>query len=60
MGFNDIAIRCILRKIRLDIKDLDIRRVRYVKHIINLIIKAFLFGKDKDSLEAEDIIKLKI
>jgi hypothetical protein len=51
---NDVAIRCILQKIRPDIKEPDNRRVRYVGNIINLVTKAFLFGNDEDSFEADE------
>jgi hypothetical protein len=34
-----------------DIKDPDGRRVRCLAHIISLVAKAFLFGKDIESLE---------
>jgi hypothetical protein len=45
---NDTYIRAILRKHRSNIKDFDSRRVRCLKHIINLAAKAFLFGKNVD------------
>jgi hypothetical protein len=38
--------------LRPDIKNPDSRRVRCLGHIINLAAKAFLFGKDSDSFEA--------
>jgi hypothetical protein len=50
-GPNDTAIRVILRDLNPDIKDPDSRRVRYFAYIINLVAKAFLFGKDVKSLE---------
>jgi hypothetical protein len=50
-GSNDTAIRAILRDLDPDTKDPDGRRVRYFAHIINLVAKAFLFGKDVESLE---------
>jgi hypothetical protein len=50
-GPNDTAIRAILRDLNPDIKDPDSRRVRCFAHIINLVAKAFLFGKDVESLE---------
>jgi hypothetical protein len=46
---NDVAIRCILR--------LDSQRVRCLGHVINLGAKAFLFGNDEESLEAENMKK---
>jgi hypothetical protein len=50
-GRNDICIRAILRKYRLNIKDPDSRRVRCLKHIINLAAKAFLFGKNVNAFK---------
>ena len=50
-GPNDTAIQAILRDLYPDIKDPDGRRVRCLSHIINLVAKAFLFGKDIESLE---------
>jgi hypothetical protein len=50
-GPNDTAIRGILRELDPDIKDPDGRRVRRFAHTINLVAKAFLFGKDVESLE---------
>jgi hypothetical protein len=47
-GRNDTCIRAILRKHRPDIKDSDSRRIRYLRYIINLAAKAFLFGKNAD------------
>lgn len=48
---NDTAIRAILRDLDADVKDPDGRRVRRLGHIINLVAKAFLFGKDVEGLE---------
>jgi hypothetical protein len=48
---NDIYIRVILRKHRFNIKDPNSRRVRCLKHIINLAAKAFLFGKNVDAFK---------
>jgi hypothetical protein len=45
---NNVYIRVILRKYRPNIKDPDNHRVRYLRYIINLIVKAFLFGKNTD------------
>ena len=50
-GQNDTAIQAILRDLDPDIKDPESRRVRCFAHIINLVVKAFLFGKDVKSLE---------
>jgi hypothetical protein len=49
---NDTAIRAILKHLRPDIQDPDSRRVWCLGHITNLAAKAFLFGKDPDSFEA--------
>ena len=57
---NDVAIRCILRSIRPDIKDPDSRRVRCLGHVINLVAKAFLFGNDDESFETEGMTKKEI
>jgi hypothetical protein len=50
-GRNDTYIRVILRKHRPNIKDPNSRRVRYLRHIINLAAKAFLFGKNADAFK---------
>jgi hypothetical protein len=52
-GSNDICLRVICRNLRPDIKDPDTKRVRYLKHILNLTAKAFLFRKDTKSFEEE-------
>jgi hypothetical protein len=54
---NDVVIRYILRELRPDIKEPDNRRVRCLEHIINLVIKVFLFGNDAESLETGNIKK---
>jgi hypothetical protein len=54
---NDTAIRVILTQLCLTLKDLDSRRVRYLSYIINLVVKAFLFGNDADSFEEESQTK---
>jgi hypothetical protein len=48
---NDIYIRVILKKHRPNIKDFNSRRVRYLKYIINLAVKTFLFGKNVDAFK---------
>jgi hypothetical protein len=48
---NDIYIRAILRKYRPNIKDPNSRRVRCLKYIINLAVKAFLFDKNADAFK---------
>ena len=50
---NDLAIKIILQRLRPDIRCPQKRRVRCLGHIINLAAKAFLFGNDPASLEAE-------
>jgi hypothetical protein len=48
---NDIYIRVILRKYRPNIKDPNSRRVRCLRYIINLAVKAFLFSKNTDAFK---------
>ena len=43
---NDTCIRTICQQ--LNIKNADSRRVQYLEYIINLAVKAFLFGDDVD------------
>ena len=51
---NDKAIRLLLQQLRPDIANSDKgRRIRCIGHIINLVMKAFLFGEDADSFEIE-------
>lgn len=50
---NDVAIRYILKRLRPDIKHPESRRVRCLGHILNLAVKAFLFGHDPESFEVE-------
>ena len=50
---NDIAIRVTLAYLCPDLKDPDSKYVKYLRYIINLIVKAFLFGKDADIFEEE-------
>jgi hypothetical protein len=45
---NATYLRTIYRRLRLNIKDPDSRRVRYLGYILNLTAKAFLFGKNAD------------
>jgi hypothetical protein len=54
---NDVAIRLILAHLRPDLKNPDSRRVRCLGHIINLVAKAFLFGKDADAFEEDSQTK---
>jgi hypothetical protein len=49
---NNLAVDTIYRA--LDITNAAERRLRYLKHILNLAAKAFLFGKDiKNTLDFE-------
>ena len=50
-GNKNTCWRAIYRKLRPDIKAPDNRRVRCLGHILNLVAKAFLFGKDADAFE---------
>jgi hypothetical protein len=50
---NDVAIQHILKRLRPDIKHPESRRVRCLGHILNLAVKAFLFGHDPESFEVE-------
>jgi hypothetical protein len=50
---NDVAIQHILKRLRPDIKHPESRRVRCLGHILNLTVKAFLFGHDPESFEVE-------
>lgn len=52
-GSNNICLRVIYRNLRLNIKDPDARRIRYLGYILNLTAKAFLFRKDTKSFEEE-------
>jgi hypothetical protein len=52
-GRNNIVIRALLAYLRPNIKDPNSRRLRYLGYIINLVIKAFLFGKDVDTFEED-------
>ena len=45
-----------MKKIDSSIKDIVLYRSRYLKYIVNLTIKAFLFSKDSKAFKA--IIKL--
>jgi hypothetical protein len=48
---NNLIIKIILQRLRLDITYLGERRVRCLRHIINLAAKAFLFSNNKESFE---------
>jgi hypothetical protein len=51
---NDTYLRAICRKLRPNIKDPDNRRVRCLRHILNLATKVFLFKTDADSFEEKN------
>ena len=53
---NDTCIRALLRQLRPDIQDPDARRTRCLNHIINLVAKALLFGKDTQTFDFIDHI----
>jgi hypothetical protein len=57
---NDTAVRVILAYLRPDLKDPDSRRVKCLRHIINLAAKAFLFGKDADAFKEESKTKKRL
>jgi hypothetical protein len=50
-GANDICLRVICRKLRLNIKNPNNRRVKCLKHILNFTAKAFFFEIDVDSFK---------
>jgi hypothetical protein len=50
-SFNDIIIRVILAYLRFNLKDSDFKRIKYLKYIINLIVKTFLFKKNADAFK---------
>jgi hypothetical protein len=58
MGSNNIIIYYILQTLRSNIKEPNTRSVRYIRYIINLIIKAFLFRQDIESLKEERLSKI--
>jgi hypothetical protein len=47
-GANDIYLREICRKLRLDIKNPDSRRIRYLEYILNLAAETFIFNIDSE------------
>jgi polyhydroxyalkanoate synthesis regulator protein len=57
---NDTAIRAILTYLLLKLEDPDSKRVRYLSYIINLAVKAFLFGKNADAFEEKSETKKKL
>jgi hypothetical protein len=57
VGSNNLAIKAFYKKLKL--KNLIVRRLKYLRHIINLAAKAFLFNKEKGGFDFK-IFKLKI
>lgn len=53
---NDICLNVVLNTILPDAPEAEIqeRRLRCWGHVLNLVAKAFLFGKDADAFEMED------
>jgi hypothetical protein len=51
VSFNNVITKLILARLRPNIIQPKTRKVRCLGHIINLVAKAFLFNKDKDSFE---------
>ena len=49
---NDICIKAILKEILLS-SIANQRRLRYYGHVINFVVKAFLFDNDPDAFELE-------
>jgi hypothetical protein len=60
-GNNDTCVQAILDEIS-SFTSMDHRRLRYSGHIINLAVKAFLFGNNPDAFEPEieNLEKLKL
>jgi hypothetical protein len=48
---SNTVIRVILAYLRFNLKDPDSKRIKCLKHIINLAAKAFLFKKDADAFK---------
>jgi hypothetical protein len=57
---NDTAVRAILIYLLLKLEDFNFRRIKCLKHIINLAAKAFLFEKDADVFKKESKTKKKL
>jgi hypothetical protein len=51
VGSNDLAIKAFYRYFK--IKNASARRLRYLRHVINLAAKAFLFNKEEGSFNFE-------
>jgi hypothetical protein len=50
---NNTIIRAIITYLYPNIKNPNSKRIRYLDYIINLIVKAFLFGNDADAFKKE-------
>jgi hypothetical protein len=46
-----VVIKAVLSTLRPDIKDYNSRRGRCIGYIINLVVKAFLFGQDTEAFK---------
>ena len=53
-GSNDTAIRAVLKEYEIPEQE-ERRRLRCLGHIINLAAQAFLFGRDAEAFENEDL-----
>jgi hypothetical protein len=51
VGSNDLVIEAFYRYLK--IKNVSARRLRYLGHVINLVVKAFLFNKEEGSFDFE-------
>jgi hypothetical protein len=54
---NNTAVRVILVELYLDFKDFDFKRIKCLKYIINLAVKAFLFEKDANTFKKDSLTK---
>jgi hypothetical protein len=56
---NDVAVKAIYKD--LELKIMEGRRLRYLSYIINLLVKAFLFGTKEGSFNFKilDVAKIK-
>ena len=60
IAFNNVVVYYILRSIRSDIKELSSRHIKYLRYIINLVVKAFLFNNNEESFKTEEMTKKEI
>jgi hypothetical protein len=58
-GSNDTAIRAVLKEYEIPEQE-ERRRLRYLGHIINLAAQAFLFSRDAEAFENEDLENVKV